>query len=167
MKKIILFALTITFPIRVFAQQPSPPCQTEAHSEFDFWVGEWTVTVYGTENPAGENTISKTMVGCVIEENWVGASGFLGKSFNTYNVIKKQWEQVWVDQSGNTIHFVGHFKDNVMTLTSDHQTPAGGVMYNMSYHFDPEKDTVRQIWKQSTDAGETWTDIFDGLYVKK
>lgn len=143
------------------------PCSTPAHSQFDFWVGDWEVYSTAGDTIVGHNKINKILGGCVVEENWTGGSGFQGKSFNTYNVQDSTWNQVWVDMGGATYHFKGKFKDNVMHMKG--KTPGRNgqmVWFDMSYH--PQADgAVRQIWKMSTDKGESWNTAFDGMYRKK
>lgn len=152
----------------VYGQQA--PCSAPEYRQFDFWVGDWEVFRPGTDTMVGTNHIKNILNGCVIEENWTGGGGnFQGKSFNTYNPVDSTWNQVWVDTGGNTYHFKGKYADNVMLMKGETISRRTGkkVHFEMSYTHDPEKDTVRQIWKTSADAGETWNTIFDGLYRKK
>ena len=144
------------------------PCESAVHDQFDFWVGDWQVFKTGTDTIVGQNQINRILNGCVVEENWTGANGSAGKSFNTYNAQDSTWNQVWVDGGGNTYHFKGHFKDNVMQMLGDTTDGQGRpIHFDMSYTFDPKKETVRQVWKLSTDAGANWQVIFDGTYKKK
>ena len=147
-----------------FAQAP---CSTPAHSQFDFWVGDWEVYSTTADTVVGHNTIKKILGGCVVEENWTGGTGFQGKSFNTYNVQDSTWNQVWVDMGGATYHFKGKFTDNVMQMKGKSPGRNGQmVLFDMSYH--PQEDgAVRQIWKMSTDGGKNWNTAFDGMYRKK
>lgn len=143
------------------------PCSTPAHSQFDFWVGDWEVYSTTGDTIVGHNKINKILGGCVVEENWTGGGGFQGKSFNTYNLQDSTWNQVWVDMGGATYHFKGKLKNNVMEMKGKAPGRNGKmVFFDMSYH--PQEDgTVRQIWKMSTDEGKSWNTAFDGIYRKK
>ena len=143
------------------------PCRTAAHSQFDFWVGDWEVYSTTGDTVVGHNVIKRILGGCVVEENWTGGSGFQGKSFNTYNPKDSTWNQVWVDMSGATYHFKGKYQDNVMQMKGKSPGQNGQmVLFDMSYH--PQEDgAVRQIWKMSTDGGKNWNTAFDGMYRKK
>lgn len=164
LNKLFTFVL-ILFTLNLMSQTP---CSTIAHSEFDFWVGEWEVYHSQADTLVGKNHIKKILNNCVVEENWTGAGGFEGKSFNTYNPADSTWNQVWVDMSGSTYHFSGRFKENVMQMYGETTNAKGKpVKLDMAYHFDKENDTVRQIWKMSPDDGETWNIVFDGIYRKK
>jgi hypothetical protein len=157
---VFLFCLT-SF---VFAAEPA--CSSAEYRQFDFWVGEWVVT-----NPqgkvAGNSVIQKILNGCVILENWTGAGGYEGKSFNLYDRTKKKWIQKWVDMQGQLIEFEGNFNGKTLEYTAHYTAqdgkPADGIMT-----FTPNDDgTIRQVWKDSTDKGKTWTVQFDGVYRKK
>ncbi len=144
------------------------PCSSAAHSQFDFWLGEWEVYHSQADTLVGHNIINKILNDCVVMENWVGRSGFAGKSFNTYNPLDSTWNQVWVDVGGSTYHFKGKFMDNAMVLRGETIGRAGGkVLFEMSFHPDSKSENVRQVWKQSKDEGTNWIVIFDGTYKKK
>ncbi len=164
--RILIITILFAFSQSSFAQQQKP-CDSDAHRQFDFWVGEWDVYKYGTDTIVGQNTIRSILNGCVVEENWTSATGWKGKSFNTYNPADSTWNQVWVDQSGNTYHFSGRREGNVMKLAGKATSKGQHILFEMSYYFEPEKGTVRQLWKMSKDDGESWQLAFDGLYRKK
>lgn len=46
------------------ADQGSPPCSSQEHRQFDFWLGEWDVTQKG--KPAGTSRITAILGGCVL-----------------------------------------------------------------------------------------------------
>ena len=164
----VLVSITLLFLAQALSAQNQQPCGTEAHRQFDFWIGEWAVYKTGTDTLAGRNAVRQILGSCVIEENWTSASGWQGKSFNTYNPVDSAWNQVWVDQSGATYHFSGRREGNVMQLYGETTTQKDeALLFDMAYHHDPEKDTVRQVWKMSKDEGGHWKVIFDGTYVRE
>jgi hypothetical protein len=137
--------------------------------EFDFWVGEWDVAMGGAT--VGASRIEKMLNDCVILENWTGANGYAGKSFNVYDPDKKRWQQTWVDVTGRITEYYGAVKDGNLHYTSESTTtgPDGKsqhVLGRMTF-FNLGGDRVRQLWEQSTDEGRTWTVAFDGLYTRK
>jgi hypothetical protein len=148
------------------ADEPPPhPCASTAHSEFDFWVGDWDVTL-ADGKPAGTNHIERILADCVVFENWQSASSpFAGKSFNTYDPLTGMWSQVWVDTGGSTIHFQGKRSGNVMAMTGAQKNATGTMHFEMSYTANDD-GTVRQLWRQSQD-GKKWAVIFDGLYRRR
>lgn len=149
--------------------QPTPCAADPKFREFDFWVGEWDVTPVGIPagRPKPQSRIEKILADCVILENWMPANGPGGKSFNIYNRARQQWEQTWVDGSGQVVYFTGHVRNGNMYYTSSTPLPNGGTQLGKMTFFRVSADSVRQLWEQSTDNGKTWSTGFDGMYVRK
>jgi hypothetical protein len=166
MKTFLLMTFCLFAASPALAQTPLPsPCANQPEfRQFDFWVGEWDVTVQG--KPAGTNSVQLILDKCVVFENWTGARGLNGKSFNVYHAAKKQWQQFWVDSGGNVLELAGQFKDGVMTLQGETSTAQGKVLQRLTFTPLPES-RVRQVWESSADAGKTWSVAFDGLYTRK
>ena len=136
-------------------------CNSPESKAFDFWIGHWNVYDPNGEI-AGTNRIDKTVNGCLLVENWSGAKGGSGKSFNYYDANTRKWRQVWVAASGS-LNLQGDFVGNAMHYTGE-TTGLNGVTQE-SLTFTPNPDgTVRQLWRQSPDGGNTWRVVFDGLY---
>ena len=163
--KYVALCVVVSIANNLVAQQ-AKPCDSPAHRQFDFWLGDWTVYHTQADTIVGHNSIRSILNGCVLEENWTGASGFQGKSFNTYNPADSTWNQVWVDGSGARYTFTGHLEDQVMALKGETMGKKGKVLFSLNFHYDSAKDEVRQIWKMSTDNAASWSTIFDGTYRK-
>ena len=165
MKKIFLLLVGL-LPLMAIAQNQTP-CESEAYRQFDFWVGKWTVYKTGTDTILGHSHIKNILNDCVIEENWKSnSSAYEGKSFNTYSPQDSTWNQVWVDNSGSTLHFKGKYKNNVMDMYGESTIKQKTSHFNMSFTYNEKENTVRQVWKLSADKGKSWNIIFDGTYVK-
>jgi hypothetical protein len=150
------------------AQSPPaarPKCDSAEYRQFDFWVGDWVVTMAGKR--AGTNLVTLEEGGCLIPEHWVGAKGGTGQSLNFYNREDSRWHQVWVSNSGEVLNLTGSYADGNLTFRGESK-PADGtrLLHRLSFH--PKADsTVRQFWEVSSDGGATWTSSFDGLYRKR
>lgn len=134
---------------------------------FDFWVGDWDV--YGqNDSKAGESSIQKILNGNVILENWTGASGFSGKSFNHYHIDSGHWIQYWVDQSSARIYFEGNFDpdQNAMVFYEKLDPDSEKPMRRLTF-FHISSDSVRQFSQLSTDNGANWNVEYDFMYVRK
>jgi hypothetical protein len=141
--------------------QSTKPCSAPEYRQFDFWIGEWEVQTGGQF--AGTNAISSEYGGCVIVERWVGAKGLTGSSLNIYDSATRQWHQTWVDSSGSLLLLRGEFKDGAMRLAS---AGTAGMIDRITW--TPHADgSLRQLWEQSKDGGDSWTVAFDGLYRRK
>ncbi len=145
--------------------EAAPNCTTEAHRQFDFWVGEWEVTVSGQR--AGTNDITNILDGCVLHEHWTGAKGGTGQSFNFYNRQDKKWHQVWVDNKGVVLTFAGEYRDGRLNYTGESIGQDGKVVRHKLTFFKNPDGTVRQLWESSQDGGKSWQTVFDGLYTRK
>jgi tetratricopeptide (TPR) repeat protein len=147
------------------ARVAAEPCEhIDEFRQFDFWIGEWTVTSGG--QVAGENRIERLERGCLLIENWTSAGGGTGKSVNFFDPAKKTWNQVWVDSSGSNIVAAGSFEDGAIHLEGEHHY-VGAPTELFRMRFTPRPDgTVRQLIEQSRDGGESWYVWFDGIYER-
>lgn len=141
-----------------------PPCSAPENRQFDFWIGEWTVTAGGKE--VGANRITSILGGCTLLEEYTAGSGYEGKSINYYDAQSHVWRQVWVDNTGLQLSLSGRFEDGKMVLSG--ASRRGGKMLIDRITWTPNEDeTVRQVWEVSEDTGATWKTVFDGLYTPK
>lgn len=147
-------------------QGPRYPCKdSEEHRAFDFWVGNWNVTMGGKQ--AGTNEIKLILGDCVLFENWTGAQGPTGKSFNYYDRAEGHWRQIWIDDRGGVIEFTGEVRDGAMYYTASTKTRDGVTVEHKLSFSQNDDGSVRQLWDQSSDGGETWQTVWDGHYVRK
>jgi len=139
------------------APAPPTPCSSEAHHQFDFWVGEWDVHRAGG-GPAAHNSIARLHGGCVIRESYTNPGGYSGMSLNYYDEADGKWHQLWLDNQGQVLKLAGGWNGKSMVLANDESritwTPA-------------EDGSVRQVWEVTADGGKTWKTVFDGKYVRR
>lgn len=141
------------------------PCSSEHHQQFDFWIGEWVVSAEG-QGQVGTNRIEKTLNGCVLTEDWQGASGSIGKSFNMYFSGDRKWHQTWVDGAGSRLDLAGGWKKDAMVLSGSMPGQDGKpVLHEISWTPRPD-GTVVQHWRASKDRGKNWQDLFVGIYTR-
>jgi hypothetical protein len=160
---------TVGLPRTAEAQEnkKEQPCTAAEYSQFDFWVGEWRVSdEAGTYQ--GTNRVEKILNGCSVQENWTGASGMRGHSYNMYAKRRGIWHQTWVDSNGMLLLLDGGLEDGRMVLRG--QTPAmqgkGAVSHEISWEALSD-GRVRQVWRVSNDGGSNWSNAFVGLYTRK
>ena len=105
----------------------SKPCSAPECSQFDFWVGEWSLTYNDTVH--AENRITIEMGGCLIHEHFHDpTNSYTGESWSVYNAQRKIWQQTWVDNQGGYIVLTGIFKDNKMVLYTEPATQTNGTL---------------------------------------
>lgn len=140
------------------------PCAAPEHRQFDFWLGHWEVrTPEG--KLAGYNMIRRTLGGCVLQENWRGARGHRGTSYNIYDASRRRWHQTWVDDEGNLLQLDGAFADGRMVLTGETVDSAGRTVRQRIIWEPLSGGKVRQLWESSPD-GISWKVEFEGIYSR-
>ena len=150
------------------AETLAAPCaHSPEYRQFDFWLGEWAVETTNGGQRAGESSIQSILGRCILLENWTGAGGMSGKSFNRYDAQRKMWIQDWVDDHGGGIHFEGHLENGVMSYYADSLDKDGSPVRRHLQFFPLGPDKVRQFSQRSKDGGKTWTPEYDLTYIRK
>jgi hypothetical protein len=146
--------------------KPPLPCVAPEFHQFDFWIGEWNVTTLDGKH-AGWNVIKRELGGCVLTENWTGASGTTGRSFNIYTPEDGHWHQSWVDSHGLLLQLSGGLVAGDMVMSGTTRDAKGAEVLNRITWHKVDDDHVRQHWEQSSDGGTTWTEAFLGIYTRR
>jgi hypothetical protein len=162
----LVFLILVGIPLIRAQQQSDCTCCSQEYRSFDFWIGEWEVTL-PDGSPAGVNLIERIQDGCVLQEQWKSArQGFTGTSFTYFNRRLGQWEQLWVDNSGNILKLKGGLKGDAMVLSSEPARDPGGVPVINRITWSLQEDgRVRQHWEVLRD-GAVHQVLFDGYYRK-
>ncbi|MBV9759390.1 MAG: hypothetical protein JO340_02400 [Acidobacteriaceae bacterium] len=145
---------------------PAPPvsCATPEYRQFDFWAGDWDA--FDAGNPAtvvARARVERILDGCVLLEDYQGANGSHGESFNIYDATRKMWHQSWVTNRGRLLTVEGRFENGSMVLTGA----------DLDEHSKERR--VRGIWKPvpggvqetaftSSDGGKSWKPWFDLIF---
>ena len=113
------------------------------------------------------NIIDKVQDNCILRENWTSATqGYTGTSSNFYNSNTDQWEQIWLDNQGGSLHLKGNRKGNQMILQSDEfKNDKGEPFFHRITWTLNDDGSVRQYWETITNNKEIVV-AFDGLYKK-
>jgi tetratricopeptide (TPR) repeat protein len=143
------------------------PCRTNPQArQFDFWIGDWSVQIGGTE--VGTNRIEHTIDQCALLENWETPGGPNGKSLNYWDPQLRRWKQIFIFDVGGVTDYTGEWKDGEMRFLSAPSLRASGATVHSRMTFIPmARDTVRQRIEVSSDSGRTWATGFDALYIRR
>ena len=171
MRKLLPFLFILFISQSLIAQKL--PCSHPEFRQFDFWIGEWEA--YGLKgNKAGDSKISLILDSCIILEEWTSAGvqqglRYAGKSFNTWNAALKQWQQTWVDNTGNTTAFTkGKFENNKIIFNTDpFPFSKDTIAVRRLTFFNLGPDKVRQLSEITKDQGSTWKTEYDLEYRRK
>ncbi|HUR90069.1 MAG TPA: hypothetical protein VMZ74_13345 [Ramlibacter sp.] len=158
-------ARTFVIPAALaFASSVAAECAAPEYHQFDFWVGEWTVTVPGGRE-AGVNRITREYDGCVVHERYTTARGYTGESLNIWDATRRVWHQTWVDNTGTLLLLEGRLAGASMVLEGAGSDEGRAVRHRITW--TPNADgTVRQLW-ETTAADGSWKATFDGTYRRK
>lgn len=160
------FALLLLAGPLAAQQGPPPGCTAADHRQFDFWLGSWSVTDSAGGTVYGSSEVTNEEQGCLIHEHWSGSRGGTGQSFNYWDPNQRRWEQDWVGSGGGMLHLYGRLEGGAIVMEGDQ--PQGNLTAHHRAMWIPQADgRVRQYWRQTTDGGKTWTNVFDGYYKKR
>jgi ketosteroid isomerase-like protein len=136
-------------------------CASPENRQFDFWVGDWDVSDYGSPVKVASAQVDLILSGCVLHEDYRGADGHQGQSFTTYDPIKREWHQSWVTNRGETLELQGKFASGKIELTGeDHK--AGTIVRGW---WKAEDGGVRETAVTSADGGKSWKPWFDIMFT--
>ena len=157
-----LAALAVT----ITGAQASPTsCSAPIYHQYDFWVGDWTVT-NKQGKVVGTDSVTRQLDGCVVYERYIDAGDkSVGIGMSSAQPGNKTWHQTFMDDSGVVVTLDGTFHDGVMELRGTNY-PAGGAVMSDALWI-PHGSVVEEIWKVSTDAGRTWKVRFDGFFHRR
>ncbi len=163
----LLGTLLLLFFSYTLTAQTKCPCCEDSYKQFDFWEGNWSV-LDTLGNKVGENKIFKTQGNCVLSENWEGAKGSTGTSINYYDRTDDTWNQLWVDNGGNTLKLKGGLVGGKMILKSDLIKGQKIGWYYNQITWSPNKDkTVSQLWEVYSKENKLLNTLFLGIYHKQ
>lgn len=151
-----------------FAALPVPaaaegPCAAAAYRAFDFWLGEWRVTLPDGQ-VAGHNRIEAGQQGCVLVEHWRGSGGGTGTSLSFFEPERQQWRQVWVSPQ-TQIDIAGALQDAAMVLEGDITYLKDGRTLPFRGTWTPlDNGEVRQHFEERRPE-QGWVTWFDGRYA--
>ena len=110
--------------------------------------------MYGVKGAkAGDSKISVILDSCVILEEWTSANAttgliYTGKSFNSYNLLLKQWQQTWTDNTGNTTEFLrGEGINGKIVYYADKVTGPKGENFMRRLTFTKLSTDKAAVWR--------------------
>lgn len=152
------------------AENPAPPlppsCAGAPYTDFDFWLGEWSVYDEAGTTLQGHNSITSAEDGCLLIERWTGAGGSTGQSYNFYDPTTGQWRQVWVAR-GAVIDYTGGLNEAgqmVLEGTIAYRSNGRVADFRGTWTERPDGAVIQFFEEKNAETGE-WAEWFTGLYV--
>lgn len=128
------------------AVRSEPACQ------FDFWLGHWDLR--WEPDGTGVNVVASILDDHVILERFDGrpSISLAGMSVSLFDEAIGRWRQVWVDNDGQYLEFVGGLEGDRMIL--ERRRPDGRQQRMVWSNIKAE--SLHWSWEHSDD-GERWT----------
>jgi hypothetical protein len=157
---------------------PSPACAAPEYRQFDFWDGDWDVTVHARASidsdqwgdAKGTQHVDSLLGGCVTAEHFAAdgpGTPWRGLSYSSWQPQLGKWRQTWVDDSGGYLAFTGGLEDGAMTLYGEPRT-VKGVSFQMRMRYsDVTADSLHWEWQRSDDGGQTWKPLMMIDYARR
>lgn len=140
-------------------------CSDPAHRGFDFWIGDWDAYEVGagaSASPVARNRVEPVLDGCALHEDYLQRDGLHGRSFSSYDRIRKRWHQSWFTSRGDQLQLDGRLRDGRIELHGIEHTSDGPRRIRAVWY--PQGDGVRETAEYSTDDGAHWSPWFDILF---
>lgn len=154
-------------PFPALAGPDSTACSSNAASrQFDFWLGEWSVTYPGAPN-ASSSTVSLELGKCVVMENWSGGKGHEGMNIFAYSADDKHWHGMFADNEGRVHVFEGKVEGGSAEFLGPSSDADRKTELNRIRVKRVSSDRVEQTWEKSADNGALWKIVFRGEYSRK
>ena len=139
-------------------------CEAAAYHQFDFFAGDWDT--YDMSDPrkiVARNRVTPMVDGCALREVYEQADGMRGESFSTYDATRRLWHQSWVTNRGELLLLDGKLEGTRMVLgaTERHADGSASLLRGVWWR---EGAAVRELAERSSDAGKTWTTVFDIVF---
>jgi hypothetical protein len=162
---------------------PTPPsapvaaCASPEHRAFDFWIGDWDVTIRARAKPdgpwgeaRGTQHVEWILGGCAISETFRAdgpGAPWAGRSYSSWQAAPGVWRQTWVDDSGGYLAFTGGIVDGVMTLVGEPRTTDAGTVQMRMVFSDVTASSLHWEWQRTTDGWATSTVMMAIDYARK
>ncbi len=144
-------------------------CTSSQSRQFDFWLGEWDVSMTGTTELVAESSIVLADQGCVILEHWRPFQGASGHSINGYDSESGQWKQTWIDATGRISPYAGRMIAGTLIMEDLGSQQASGSKFakrRMSFRAIDDS-SVRQWGEGWDEKGHTWVVTWDLTYSRR
>jgi hypothetical protein len=129
----------------------------EAARQFDFLVGDWTVTKTGDADPLAKVTVTRVADGCALLETVSPLKGVSGAALFTYDADATLWRMNEISGDGEIIQVEGGLQDGQMVLEGDESGTEKHQLVRVT--FASNGDTIHESAVKSPD-GRVWNDWF-------
>jgi hypothetical protein len=142
-------------------------CSAELEArQFDFWLGDWTVTFPGATGN-GTSRVYLSLDQCLLTESWDSGAGLKGQNMFAYSPDDKAWHGLYADNRGRAHVFNGQVKPGLAEFDGPSHNAKGEPLLNRLKLVRLTNNKLEQTWEKSADNGATWKLEFRGDYARK
>ena len=159
------FPATLAFVAIALVGAPLIQAEQNATHDFDFWNGDWEVTVQaalpdGTWKTAEGKSTSQTLAGGNAHFDTLTTDLYKSSGVRAYNVATGKWDYTMFDnlQMKGLMVWAGSFTDGVGTFSAKIALPTGGTADTRVIIDNIEENTFKWRFEMSPD-GKTWRTI--------
>jgi len=162
---LLIAGIAMVVPVVAYADD-AKPCAGGEHRQFDYWLGNWSVSYGGP--PAGTSKVELALDQCMIVESWDGARNHSGKTIFAYSPDDHSWYGMFADNEGRAHIFnQGKVSAETAEFQGTSHGPNGETVLNRVKIVRASADKVEQTWEKSADNGATWNMVYRGEYTRK
>jgi hypothetical protein len=161
----LIASIAMVLPAVAYADD-AKPCAIGEHRQFDYWLGNWSVSYGGP--PVGTSKVELALDLCMIVESWDGARNHSGKTMFAYSPEDHSWYGMFADNEGHVhIFSLGKVAGGAGEFQGTSRGSNGETVLNRVKIVRVSADKVEQTWEKSTDNGSTWKVAYRGEYTRK
>jgi hypothetical protein len=166
-------ALLIAAALMGAAQAPAPlppdagavtsVCSDETAHQFDFLLGDWTVTAGGGTGVLARAKVERVADGCGLLETDEPVKGIGATALMAYDAGATLWRRDQVSGDGEIVALQGGLQDGQMVLEGDQSGPGAHMLVRITWESNGEM--VHEAAERSAN-GQLWNPWFERDYHK-
>ena len=162
---LLFLVISLGFATAAFAADNPTPCSGNSEiRQFDYWLGNWTITHSG-ETGSGTSKVYLSLDKCLFVESWDNGKGHAGQNLFAYSPDDRSWHGFFADNQGHAHVFLsGKVTLGLAEFYGPSRGPNGETVLNRIRVVRLTQNSVDQTWDKSTDDGTTWKTVFQGKY---
>jgi hypothetical protein len=144
---------------------PPPPsesqvfvCADDAARQFDFLLGDWTVTASGSNDVLSKVKVTRVADGCGLLESVTPVRGVGAESLVTYDTGATLWHWDQVSGDGSILSLQGGLQNGEMVMEGDESGASKHMLVRITWAANG--DSIHEAAERSPD-GRVWNAWFE------
>jgi len=152
----------------LLAADPAPPppaadpqvfvCADDAARQFDFLIGDWTVTATGSSDILSKIRVTRVADGCGLLESVTPVRGIGAESLVTYDTGATLWHWDQISGDGSILSLQGGLQNGEMVMEGDESGTTKHMLVRVTWASNGV--TIHEAAERSSD-GRVWSTWFE------